>query len=181
MINLIPPDAQKQVKSEYWIRVVSVWMILVGSAFLLVTILLTPVYVLINGQLESFLYEYNQANSESQSFVESETEITEINKIATLLANADEEVTFSNIIIKIEQLASSDIQIENFTLSRKGGEISPIVVSGQAGSRFALTEFKDAIEASRIFKSVSLPLSNLAKDTDITFSITIIPSEKMTE
>jgi hypothetical protein len=46
---------------------------------------------------------------------------------------------------------------------------------GTADTRAHLSAFKNALEAHTLFKVASLPLSNLAKDKDIDFSITITP------
>lgn len=177
MINLIPPSAHTQVKREYWIRVISVWLVLIGTAFLIVALLNLPVYVLVRSQLSSYLQEYNQASDESESFKASEFEIQKSNEIAKLLAKADSVTPFSTIITELEALTSSGVKISDFSLSRQNGEISSISINGQASSRLALTQFKDAVEASPLFESVTLPLSNLAKDKDISFSITIVPSK----
>jgi hypothetical protein len=179
MINLIPPSAQKQVKHEYWIRVASVWMILIGSAFLVVSILMAPVYMLVTAQLKSFSFEYTQANIESQSFKDSETKIITSNEIASLLAKSEGTTAYTTIIKKLESLAGEDIIITDFDLSRKAGVISPVVISGEADSRLALTQFQDAIQGDEMFSGATLPISNLAKDRDIPFTITVDLNKKI--
>lgn len=178
MINLIPPNAQKQVRNEYWVRVVSVWLLLLGTSFIIVVILFAPVYVLIQSQLDSYWDEYTRANGETQSFKDAESEIKKANELATLLSKSKNIVTFSGTIESLEKLTKDEVIIESYSLTRKGDVIDSIIVVGQADSRLALTQFKDSIENEPMFESVTLPLSNLAKDKDIPFSITIIPSGK---
>jgi len=178
MINLIPPGAQKQVKREYWLRVFTVWIILIASACVVVAILYVPVYVLVRSQLDAFLQAYTQASVESESFKDSELSVEKANDIAELLSAANKALPFSSVISELEEVSDiHNVTITEFILLREKANLQPIVLRGTAKSRFDLTSFRDAVEAHELFKSVELPLSNLAKDKDITFSITIEPEE----
>jgi hypothetical protein len=179
MINLIPPGAQNQVKREYWLRVFTVWIILIASACMMIATLYMPVYVLVRSQLDAFLQAYTQASIESDSFKDSELAIEKANEIAKLLSEADKAISFSTVIFELEEVSQAHgVTITEFVLLREKGELQPIVLRGIALSRLDLTSFRDAIEAHELFKSAELPLSNLAKDKDITFGITIKPEEK---
>jgi hypothetical protein len=179
MINLIPPGAQKQVKREYWMRVFTVWIILVASACVMIATLYMPVYVLVKSQLDAFLQAYTQASVESESFKDSEQAVEKANDIAELLSAANKALPFSTVIFELEEVSKEHgVSITEFVLLRDKGKLQPIVLRGTADSRLDLTSFRDAVEAHDLFKSAELPLSNLAKDKDITFSITIEPEEK---
>lgn len=175
MINLIPPHAQKQVRREYWIRVVSVWGFLLGSALCISAIVYAPTYVLVRSQLQNFLQEYKEANDQNQAFKDSESVIIKANEVAKLLATSGDVVSFSEVIAEIEKTQKDGIIIKTFTLSRKDDGLNPIVITGEARSRSVLTEFRDALEINPLFKSATIPLSELAKDKDIQFSLTILP------
>lgn len=173
MVNLIPPQALKKVKREYWIRVVSVWVWLAASACVIVVILNIPVYVLVQSQLEAFASQYEQASVESESFEDAQEAIKQSNEIATLLAGPRKTASFSSIIAKLESLHGGDVSITEFSLTQKTAKLEPITIKGVAASRAALTSFKDAIEEHPEFMNVVLPLANLARDRDIPFSITV--------
>lgn len=181
MINLIPPSAEKQVQREYWVRVASIWMILFGFAFAIVALLNVPVYILVRSQLDSFLQEYKEATDMTDTFIASEVAIANANEIVRLLAKEDPVEPFSRILKEIEGLRGASITILDFTISRTENVLDPIVVSGVANSRLELSEFRDAIEESEFFASAQLPLSNLAKDKDIPFTITITPEKAVAE
>lgn len=174
MINLIPPSALEQVKREYWIRVATVFLILISLALLIVAILNIPVFVLVRSQLDAFQTEYAQANLESESFQSSEDAVKQANDIATLLSRTQKD-TFTAIIAEIEGLAGDEIGITEITLSRNGTKLNPISVHGTAASRLAATTFQSALEEHPLFQNAVLPLSNLARDKDIAFTITIDP------
>jgi hypothetical protein len=177
MINLIPPSAQKQVTGEYWVRVVSVWLFLLGTAFLTISFLNAPVYVLVQSQLKTFLQEFKLASNQSETFKSSEAAITKANSIATLLSKSGQATLFSEVIGELEEQAKAEggVTISNFNLSRKDGIMAPISISGIADSRSVLSQFRDALEKNPRFESAVLPLASLAKDKDIPFSITITP------
>lgn len=175
MINLIPPDAQKQVKREYWVRVFSVWSFLVGSALLMVIVFHIPAYVLIQNQLLTYLEEFNDATNKSQTMEDSKKVIERANRISEMLAKPNITIPFSKVVADIEEVVGEGIRVEGYTFNRLSTGITPIVVTGKAETRAGLSAFRDALEANSYFKTVTLPLSDLAKDSDIEFSITITP------
>ncbi len=177
MINLIPPSAQKQVTHEYWLRVVSIWLFLLGTACLIVAIFNAPVYVLVQSQLSTFLQEFTLANNQSETFKSSEATIAKANDIAKLLTKSEQVTPFSEIIEELETEARivGGVTINTFSLARKDGAIAPIIISGVASTRSQLSQFKDTLEKNPRFESAVLPLASLAKDRDISFSITLTP------
>ena len=181
MINLIPPGAQKKVKHEYWIRVVSVWLMLGAIAFLMITILNIPAYLLVKNQLEFLTTEYQSASDDKRVFAELSQELRDANNIGTLLRTQKETYLFSEIITEIKTQAPGTVILRGFTIRRDDGGIISITVRGQSASRNTLASFRDAIEASDMFESAELPLSNLAKDKDIPFNISIIPTKNISE
>ena len=175
MINLIPPSAQKQVKHEYWIRVVILWMFLAGTSFLVFFIFLIPSYVLVHNQLDSFSEKFIHADTNNQSLKISEHSIAEVNAISVLLASSENTKTFSSVLDEIEKITGDDIILLDFAVMRIGDSFSSIVISGTAPSRASLSSFRDDLDAQPLFEKVELPLASLAKDKDIPFTITITP------
>jgi hypothetical protein len=176
MTNLIPPQAHTQVKNEYRLRVLTVWMILFGSACLIVAVLNVPLYVLIRGQLDAYLTEYAQANVESESFKGSEVAVTRANTIGILLSGTKKQEVLSEVIAEIEAQSGVGISLTEISLSRtEAGALNPILIKGIANSRLSLTTFQENLEKHPLFKKANLPLSNLAQDRDISFNITLDP------
>ncbi len=175
MINLIPPSAKKQVRKEYWVRVFSVWMMLVASSFVIVAFLHMPTYVLIKSQLAVFANEFTEASVQNEAFKEAEATVVQSNQIATLLASDEKVTLFTTLIEVLETLAGSKVTINSFIFQRDNNTISPITISGQAYSRQSLVAFSEAIKTNKLFESAEIPLSNLAKDRDIPFTISVIP------
>jgi Tfp pilus assembly protein PilN len=173
MTNLIPPNARKQVKREYWIRAISVWFFLLGFACITIAILNAPVYVLVKNQLSSYQSEYNEASSTMQSFELFEKDIKDALTVGKLLIAVEADESLTSVIEELDTLAGEGIDITHYALSRVDGKINTITLSGEAVSRVSLSDFRTRLETTPKFATAKLPLSNLAKDKDIPFSITI--------
>jgi len=176
MINLIPPQARKRVLLEYWIRAASVWMLLAGTALIMVALLNVPVWVLVHGQINAFADSYAAAESEDTQFKEFAAEIEDANEVAAALADHTDTVQLSLLLERLQTIATSEISIEVYEFSRTDGAVSTVRISGTANTRQALANLKQDIEADPLFSTAALPLSNLAKDSDIPFNIEITPA-----
>ena len=173
MINLIPPSAKITVKREYWLRVASVWSILVGVGVLAVASLLVPVLVMIDNQLKVFNESYQTATEDNAQFKELSSELTAANETAALLQSNSDNLLFSALIQEMRGLAGTAIAINSIRVVRSEEGVSLLDVSGVADTRAALAAYRDALTASEMFATASLPLSNLAQDQNISFVINI--------
>lgn len=177
MINLIPPHAHKGVVTEYWLRVFEVWLLLLGSALLIVAVLHLPVYVLLNKQKNTYAVEAAEAQALSLDLNSTQTTIKRTNEIARLLVQQDSSIPFTTYIERLENLTDPQISISEVTLTREDtGQVTSIQLTGMASTRQALADYRRTIEADDLFDTVELPISNLAKDEDILFSVRITPS-----
>ena len=177
MINLIPPQAKRAITKEYWLRVAVVWLLLVGTALACVAVMKIPAYALINAQANALEQEFAAGavgRAESQS---SEDAIKLANTQARHLADVSSSTPFSVFIRELDQLSGGGVEISNFDMGRDDGVVSRITVSGIADRRSDLTRFNDVIEAHPLFVEAELPISNLAKDREIKFSISVTPRE----
>lgn len=176
MANLIPPDAKRAIIIEYWIRVVTVWAVLVGCGLLVVAVLRLPTFVLVRSQLEVFSNAYNQARIQEEVFEEAQHTISEANTLSNLLANSATTTSLSEIVTLLDDIAGVGVTISDFNFQKSDTDITQIDIRGLANTRTALADFSQNIEAHTLFDEAELPISNLAKDKDINFEITIIPA-----
>lgn len=175
MINLIPPHARKQVKFEYWVRVVSVWVLLIATALLIVGFLLVPSYVLIQSQLAASERQYQEAVAGGASYAELEEEVAIANKNAAKLLSGGSTLLFTSILDELELVTDDTITLTSIDLKRtESNTVESMSVRGVADSRIDLVAYRDAIEAHNFFTSAELPIENLAKDKDVPFNITVV-------
>jgi len=173
MANLIPPDARTKVKYEYWARVVTLWLFLVGVATIMVTLIQIPAYVLIKEQTEVFTQWYEEVSDDNEQFKQSVEIIERTNEISRVIYTEEGHTSFSNLVDEIRRIETDEISVETIAIEKKGGAFDTFSVSGEAATRSALADFRIAIEASPLFEAAALPLSNLAKDVDIPFNISV--------
>ena len=177
MANLIPPAAKKHVLIEYWLRVTTIWFLLLGLAGLALGLLHVPVYILIQSQLTAIADTYAEAANQNTSFEMISAQISNANYASTLLASGQKVVALVPYVNKIDAAASDNVTINSYALERDGNVVSAIKLSGVAATRESLVAFSRALEAIPEFEQAEIPLSNLAKDSNIPFNLQVALTE----
>lgn len=178
MANLIPPHAKRGVIVEYWIRVISVWFILLGLLALFVGVLNLSSYLLIKNQQSIYQDTFADANDKTDTFTAIEHEVIKANETARLLATIEGRTQLHTYILRIESLANDQVVIDKFDFALSAGVPKEITIAGVAEDRESLVGLSDTIEADSYFVSADIPLSNLAKDKDIPFRIKVILADQ---
>lgn len=173
MINLIPPEGKKNVKLEYWTRVVSVWLFLLSAALLTGTALMVPLFVLTNGQLEAIANEQRKSVETEEQHEEAQRLIREANEIGKKLVDNSTNVPLTKIVESIDTETTKDIAIKNISINYDDEKNVKIQVQGIAATRASLATFKNDLEAAPLFSFATIPISDLARDTDLPFAVTI--------
>lgn len=174
MINLIPPAAKKRLQFEYWTRVLAVWLLTWAVSLVIGASLLLPTYVLIGSQVDVFAESAALASEKVNSFENVSKTLVQSSQQASFILNESDLPEISAYVDLLKSLEGSDIIINKITVSRSGVDLRPIQVSGEANSRQALASFRDRLVAEEVVKEVDLPISNLAQDREILFSITVV-------
>ena len=173
MINLIPPQAKKKLKAEYWVRVFSVWLMLWSAALLVGAGILLPAYVLIDSQVTVYEASAAEASLKVASYENVSTSLVQASQQAKIINDAALLPVFSEYIDLFSSLENKDVQITDISFSNTEVGIAPMVMSGMASDRHSLALFRDRLLADDRIVSVDLPISNLASDKDIKFNITV--------
>jgi len=174
MINLIPPRAKKSLALEYWVRVASVWLYLWAFALFAVGCLLLPSYVLIGSQVDVYASSAEAASEKVATYENVSTSLVRASQEARALMDERGQARFSDYITLFRGLQGNEISLFEMRFGRGEGALSPIVLSGVADDRQALASFRDRVLAQAEVESVDLPISNLARDRDIQFTITVV-------
>lgn len=174
MINLVPPNARKIVVTEYWTRVASVWLFVVCIVSVIIMLLISPVYVLVTTNAKAYARTASESAEKVAEFDLSAGALVKANIMAQKIFDLREVESFSSVISSLESFQGDDISIDGFVFGRKDGALSPVQVTGQAATRQALASFRDVLLSQPNITDVFLPISNLAKDKDIQFSISIV-------
>ena len=178
-INLLPQAHQENMKRERARRFIVVCGAAVFLFFAVNMILISPLWIL-------FAFQEKELNRELDSVKKSpafasvsdiEESIRNLNQAINLF-NAGERGRFE-ITPALESVMASrpaGVNIESIYFF-KGGDNPPkpdlISVFGRAGSRGALLEFADANTTNPFFSKVHSPITNLLKEFDFDYSLSL--------
>lgn len=173
MINLIPQKAKRNLRFEYWVRAISVWFITWSVALFAGACIFFPAYVLIGTQINAYQESATAAYEKVAGYENASTELVQASVQAKSIMDEAALPQISKYITLFGQLEKAGIEIKKMSVTRNVEGISPITVAGNAADRQSLASFRDRILATEEVSSVDFPISNLAKDKDIQFSITV--------
>lgn len=171
MINLIPKEAVVYLRREYRSRAITVWSVLMGCAALITAFLLLPTYVLVDSQITAYELEYNKTTDKTSTFSDIADQVRQSNDLAGRLLEETEYTSPRVLTETLEAIASEGIFISSISL--KADQQSPINVVGIAETRSRLAAFRSDLESHSWFERVNLPLSDLANERDINFSLQV--------
>jgi hypothetical protein len=173
MINLIPPQAKKTLLKEYWIRVVSVWLMVLSITLFVGAGVLSPVYFLINSQISIYKESAVSASEKVVSYENVSTDLVDASQQAKIVMDEKDLPVFSDYTSLFFGLEGEKVKINKISINRDEVQIQPISIAGFAENRQSLASFRDVILAQEGVQDVDLPISNLAQDLDIPFTITV--------
>ncbi len=177
MINLIPTIVRNAVIKEYWLRVLSVFLFMISVVAAVITFLFLPVYVLVSTQVDVYAQSAMQAAERVADFDVSAKTLTDANQLAEKILEQKKVENFSTIIKLVESLQPVGITINAIELSRSGETVASVKVDGLADTRNNLAAFRDILLQHESISDVILPISNLAKERDIEFSLALVLNE----
>jgi hypothetical protein len=172
MINLIPPEGRKIVAREYWTRVATAWLFLISIVFIVGTALMVPSYVLISSQLAAVETESRENLEDELQYKEAETAIKNANTLSNKLNTTNKYVRLTDVVSAVDSETQSGIVLRNFKIS-ESAERTVVEVQGVAATRNDLSSFKSRLETVPLFKSATLPISDLARDEELSFLLTL--------
>lgn len=173
MINLIPPAAKKGIRLEYWLRVITVWFILLIGALIASIAVMAPAYVLIDLQIDASAESSAAASEKIAGYESVANELKRSNLEAKAVLDTTSYVPISEYVALVRELEGKNITVSEVAINRSKDGFSPIQVRGEAVDRQSLAQFRDDLLAQPSVSSVDLPISNLAKDRDIQFSLSV--------
>ena len=171
MINLIPPAARKSVTREYWLRVISVWLFLFGTGCLIISVFLLPTYMLVHGQTVTLGGQVLATADTSANFDASIATLAKASADALFLKKSASTTPFSSYLKTLESLTGSGVSLHSVNYSHSAATADKLTIAGVASTRAELATFRDTLEATPEFVTVVLPISSLAKATDVLFSL----------
>ncbi len=173
MINLIPPEGYQMIKNEYLLRVGAVYCFLITGVCVFLSVALIPKYVLLDAQIKEVTSLVLQGNSTNSAVKNTEKEVSRTKTVLAQLKAEEKSFYISTAIDEIQQASSQGVVFKTFSIEGVKGEVKTIQVQGTAATREKLVQFKNKLEESALFENVEIPISDLARDVALPFSISI--------
>lgn len=181
MFNLLPDSLKAEIINEYKLRLFIVSLFFVVFVELSFIVLLFPSLVI--SYYREKEVETRVAALEKSSGVANANSIRPIIKsLNSDLAIIDKTLQYSEAIPIIDIVLfkkTNSIHITDISYISLASSTATIVVQGVSVTRDALVNFKKSLEDSNSFINIDLPISNLAKDRDIKFSMTMVSNVKI--
>jgi hypothetical protein len=176
MINLIPKEEKKRMKTDFYYRLFGLFFSVFAFSLVLASLFLLPAYFISSAKIPIMEIKLNaEKNGESSAFYEKS--IALVKEINTKLDLIEKEklIPSTRVFQGILQEKRADIKITQILYENEASG-KRISVTGIAPSREILLLFRLALENSPSFKNVDLPISNFVKGSDIQFNLNLTPS-----
>ena len=175
-INLLPPERQRSLSRDYVLRVGVIAAVLVTTLFFVAGLLLIPTYVLLSQSAstkKSHLANIESALSSANEKALS-AQLTRLSRDATMLLALGKNQSPTTVVRKTLVVSHPGVSLSDFSYSPATEKIpGTLAIVGTAVSRDALRKYQLALQKVDFVAAADLPVSAYAKDTDISFTITV--------
>jgi hypothetical protein len=174
MINLLPQKEKALIHKEYLLRRIALYLAILFILAIIAGILLIPSYIL----------SFSRRNAAESTLSQPATESQQQN---TLLMNQIQKTKSALVVLAPENPVKLPTDIIGIITKHKTPQITVndisykyikpnsfiVSIKGLAKTRQSLTSFKASLEQEPGIAEIILPISNLAKDSNIEFSFEI--------
>ncbi|MFC1802019.1 hypothetical protein ACFLY7_01080 [Patescibacteria group bacterium] len=171
---MLPNKQKKKIFKIYIMRLAIVFMGGVLSLIILATIFLIPSYFLVHIKEQAVIRGEDIFNQSISLRKDSDLMLTlrdEREKIDNL-KDVGSEGKITKTLQLILSKKSDKVKIDTF-LSEDRGEVNKVVLKGVAERRSNLIDLISVLREQENFTNVDLPISDLVKEVDVDFSISI--------
>lgn len=179
MYTLLPEQQIKNLQREYYIRLLILFLFCISGAIWIGIGSLLPSYIISVVQeqhAENHLKDI-QKTTKTPINMSTAAEVTTANAAIQLVKNGQDTLLFSAVVEDIVNHRIPGIVLSSITVSHAPADgnqnQTSISVRGNAATRDALVAFQRSLVADPALIKVDLPISNLAKGSDIDFTMTM--------
>ncbi len=177
--TFLPYSEQKHIRREYRVRVLIVLFFFIAISLVIGVASLFPAYIY------SILEERNHLSQvaafkktiDASTITATQQQLLQGTTVLNLVSNTIQPNIFYTTAISIVSLRGNVI-INSFTFDHTSSNSMIVILSGIAPTRNDLLSFKTRLEGLPDKTLVDLPISTLAQDTNVSFSIQITETLK---
>ncbi len=174
MFTFLKGEYRQKVVAEYRKRLLVPRLCLLVLLLLVLVGLTLPSFISLRSRNEGILLErdaYSKKMSEDGQ-IEIKSQLKVMREMIAFLKQDMKNTPLISVIDRVLSEKKSDVTISGLSLERKGEGWS-INLSGRAIGRDALVDFSKKLASIHSFSLVDLPVSSLAKNKDISFTISL--------
>ena len=171
MINLVPQNAQHRLLIERRNRALSAFGFFVTGIMATGFVMLLPSFIALRYLTQDFLYarEVEERSPVSRALEERGQELTQFESLArSVLSQAHTTPSFEDMVREIIRITPSDINLLTMRFEK-----NTFTIDGHYQRRASFLAFLEALKTSAFVKNISSPLSNLLKEADAPFHLTL--------
>ena len=175
MANLLPQKERKRFEVEYKLRVLVISLVFLMMTLVFGIVLLLPSYFVSESKGES-IGRQSELLQKTIALREEDTSVMSLLSVKqkmNQLTVVQEHVLQTELMQTVIKNIGTDIVMDAFYYTRGTDANGEIKITGKANSRTALLSFSDKLKKESLFSRVDLPVSSLAQDSNIVFSITL--------
>jgi hypothetical protein len=181
MINMLPIEERKRLRTAYRFRVAALASFIMAVCALIAVALLAPAYFITDIKRQTVIDRLKSMDtSELDTKVGSlNSIISDINSRLTIFKDPEETIVLSSdALLPVLQYTNDNLFVNSFSAERTPEGAFTISVSGVAKNRTALLSFERALRSVPSFSGVNVPISNFVRGEDILFTIEFMRNEK---
>ncbi len=179
MFKLLTDEEKDKLKAEYKLRRLVLIVSFLAAIFLIGVVGLFPTYIITASREKDAQNRVEALNKEltGNSSEDIDKWLQDINtKIKLFTPAADNDRPYE-AYLKIISLKPEKIIIEGMGYQKTKANLVEYSVRGIAKDRRSLIDFQNKLNSSADFKNASVPVSDLAKDSDIAFTLSLDPKK----
>jgi hypothetical protein len=128
---------------------------------------------LVSSQVTAYQESADLASQKVADYESANVALVQASQQAREIVQQAEVASVSSYVDLFMSLQETNIRIARLNIVQEDTNILPVRMNGTASDRQALASFRDRMLAHPLITEVDLPISNLANDKDILFSITV--------
>lgn len=174
MINLTPDSQKEKILKEYRERLFTLTVLFVVLSTVIATVSLLPSYFISKTKYTALKERADILNGQGRKADVSKVTliIQDLNEKLLLLRTEKKNIEVGTLISDVVENVVPGVKIFNIAYEKRG-ETAKLDIAGMADKRESLTSFVDKLKKEKLFSEVYSPVSNLVKETNISFNIAI--------
>ncbi len=166
--NLLTKEYKKRITQEYLLRLGTVCALLMTVAFFVGIASLVPSYLDLVMNMRANKTILSNGSEDAKDNKELLGEIKETSFLMSVLEKGTEKEKLSDIVRDVLELRPEGVVVVGYRYERTSGKLT---VDGIARTRDLVAPYARSLEASDRFTEVPVPIADLAKNTDLEFTL----------